>query len=377
MKLKSTGGRVVHAPLSFSFQMLELGGSYIQKYNTVLLQYVPNRTLTPYRMQPQLIIADPDNNIPTGEYTSYLTNVLWTVKLYKNKTVTTLAEKINYTVDSMHALTFRKNVATDEIIHIEFSADYVDENRGDVAHFTWSRDLTTLAESEMNINLTVLAPSKVNFSPFKTYGEFPIEAVLKNGDQKVSLAVYKWQVFNYTTKQWRDISDAEDIWYVSGRDKNTLIVDTDFVQKELVRVVAYPKASTASQESVALLLRRFYGQWEDTPEFAYAKFVQNDTKQAMVQVKVTNRQGDIAKPMKYFDIEMFYRASKNDSWRSLGNGTEAVITRGNMTKDHEVGDICRELSAYQPIELPDGTLLADETGALLCGRFPTSDREID
>ena len=67
MKIKKNGGHIVHAPLSFAFQMLELGGSYIQKYNTIKKEYVPDRTITPYMLKPRLSITDPDGVITSIE----------------------------------------------------------------------------------------------------------------------------------------------------------------------------------------------------------------------------------------------------------------------------------------------------------------------
>ena len=81
MRLKSTGGRVVHDPLSFSFQMLELGGSPSQKYDVVSASYVPNRELTPYQLRPQLMISDPEHVIAAGDYASYMVNVVWSLTL--------------------------------------------------------------------------------------------------------------------------------------------------------------------------------------------------------------------------------------------------------------------------------------------------------
>jgi hypothetical protein len=378
MRLKSTGGKVVHAPLSFAFNMLELGGSYIQKYNTVFGTYEPNRSVAPYMLKPQLVISDPENNIPSGDYASFLTNVLWTLTIYKNGIGSKLTKGTDYTVDTTNALTFSKNVSTDEIVTVDFGADYLNKTRGEVSHFTWSRSISTMAETEMNINITVKASSKINFSPFKKFGQFPIEAVLKNGDTELdtSQCTFHWQVFDDTTKKWIDIQD-EELWYVSGKDTSTLVVDQDYLQHEIIRVTAFPVADKDKQDSEALLLRRRYGQWEDTPQFAYAKFIMKDMQQALAKVKVTNRQGDIQDPTLYFDIEILYRESPSASWKSIAYGTEAFIQRDQMTTNHEVGDICREKTAYLPIELQDGSILVDETGLPLVAQFPISEREVE
>lgn len=384
MKMKVTGGRIVHSPLSFAFSMQELGGSYIQKYNTLVGTFVPDRTLTAYQMKPQLIIEDPEGNIPTGDYASQMRNVVWTLRLYDGTTLETLTKGANatsgdYYVDTVNALTIRRNVKPGELLTVDFRGDYYNSVRGETSHFTWHKDLTTQEETETNITLELRFPSKMNFSAFKEYGKFPIEAVLLNGGTPLAAdkAVYKWQVFEASNKSWRDIDTENDLWYVSGKDAGTITVDVDFVQHTVLRIQAWPKADTTQTESASTLLRRWYGQYDDTYEFAYAKYLFTTTRQTKAGAKVTNRQGDISDPQKYFDIQMFWRESDDAEWQSLGNGTEFVIEREQLTGASRLGGVCRELSAYKPIELPDGTALADNEGKALVGRFPTTEIETD
>lgn len=384
MKMKVTGGRIVHSPLSFAFSMQELGGSYIQKYNTLLGTFVPDRTLTPYQMKPQLIIEDPEGNIPTGDYASQMVNVVWTLRLYDGTTLETLtkgssATSGDYYVDTVNALTIRRNVKPGELLSVDFRGDYYNSVRKETSHFTWHKDMTTQEETETNITLELRFPSKMNFSAFKEYGKFPIEAVLLNGGTPLAAdkAVYKWQVFEASNKSWRDIDTANDLWYAGGKDSGTITVDVDFVQHVVLRVQAWPKADTTQTESASTLLRRWYGQYDDTYEFAYAKYLFTSTRQTKAVAKVTNRQGDVSDPQKYFDIQMFWRESDGAEWQSLGNGTEFVIEREHLTGESRLGGVCRELSAYKPIELLDGTVLADNEGKALVGRFPTTEIEYD
>ena len=377
MRIKSTGGRIVHSPLSFSFQMLELGGSSSQKYDAVSASFIPNRQLTPYMLRPQLVIDDPEHVIAAGDYASFLVNVVWSLTLSSGGSSSKLKAGSDYTVSSGNALSISRNVATNEVVNIEFSADYLDKTRGTVSHFSWRKSLSTQEETSVSLRLDLKAPKKLNLSPFKSYGDFPIEAVLSNGSEPMAAdrCVFLWQVFDYDSRLWRDISDSDDLWYVSGKASGTITVRQDFVQRAFLRVTAYPKAFPDMQFSDTVLVRRWYGQWEDTPEFAYAKFIMTDTRQAQVQVTVTNRQGDIADPQRFFDIELFYRSASKTPWESLGNATTAFIERDQMSADHEVGDICRELSAFVPLAMPDGAVLVTPDGKPLMAQFPTSEKE--
>lgn len=393
MRIKITGGRVVHSPLSFAFSMQELGGSSIQKYNTLLGIYSPDRSITPYQLKPGLVVQDPDGITPTGDYATSMTNVVWTLRLYKGSTEETLTHgktseiaadiqagtlKDYYTDDS-NAVTIYRNVETGELLTADFRGDYYNAARKETSHFTWRKDITTADETDTDISLELRFPSKMNFSPFKYYGHFPIEAVLRNGEAPLAAdkAQYKWQVFDYTTKSWNDIVADDNLWYVSGKDSSTIVVDVDFIQKVALRVTGWPKADSTLHDSASTLLRRWYGQYDDTYEFAYSMYLFSSTRQTKAVAKVTNRQGDISDPQKYFDIQMFYRENGTSEWQSLGNGTEFTIEREQMAGDHQIGGCCRELSAYMPIELPDGTILADSEGNPIVGRFPTTEIETE
>lgn len=379
MKIKKNGGRIVHSPLSFSFQMLELGGSFVQKFSTLTGEYVPDRTEFPYLLKPQLYITDPDGITPTGEYTSYLRNVIWTLTSYFGSQATRLVAGVDYTVNaSTHALRLERNVNVEEILHIEFVADYLDKTRNETTQFKWHKDLTTISEDEYKLSLVLDHPSKVDLSPLKFRALIPITAQLKNGADDVSDAKcsYLWQIFNKTTSQWETIDDDE-LWYQSGKNSKTLVVKQDFLQHVVLRVSASINDDNTQQKNQSLLLRRWYGQYEPESFFATGKYIFLDTQQIVLGAKVTNRQGIIANPTRYFDMELFYRKSETDEWNSIGYGEEVIVPRDSQTANHQVGLLCRELSAFVPLELPDGSLLTTEDDKLYVAQFPVSTREVE
>ena len=376
MKIREAKGHVVHSPLSYGFHMLELGGSYIQKYDTITGNFIPNRELTPYLLKPQLTISDPDKLIPDGEYSSRLVNCIWTVKAWNNGVEVTLEQDEDYTIDNnTHALTFMRNVAVSELVHLEFKADYVNTLRSEVQHFSWFKDLSTVGEAIWNVSLKVDAPSKMDLSPFKNRGRFNIMAQLMNGDNDLpdELCIYQWQYFD--GDNWTDIPESA-LWYVAGKDAKGITIDQDYLQRAVIRVLAYPIAKPSEQKYHTILLRRWYGQWEERIELMQGKYVFVDDTKAAAQVVVANRQGDIASPCRYFDIEIFF-ALGNAEWKSVAYGEEAIVQRADMaTAEPKFGVICRELSAYLPIELEDGSLLAGDDEELITAQFPTSEREV-
>lgn len=380
MKIKGEGARVVHAPLSFAFSMIEEGGSNIQKYDTISLSFTPNRVITPYVLRPQLMVTDPDELLVSGDYAQQM-SVNWTLKLYKNHKISnTLASGTDYVFDTKtKKLTIKRNTTIDETISVDFVGTFRNPNSGDVSSFKWHKNLSTLAETAMNINIELRCPPKLDFSVFKNYGQFPIEAVLRNGETDLTAEQtgWKWQTLDDTGKKWIDIVPDDCPWYVSGKDTSTIIVDSDYVQRVPLLVTGWPTADNTQTASASTLVRRFYGQWYDEPEYTYSAYILKDTKTAEAHVKITRRNGDVTEPFKYFDIEMFYRADENSKWESRGNTDSFTMTKDELTGKQRAGEITRELSAFMPIGLPDGKILCDEKGKPICARFPTSSKEYD
>ncbi len=380
MKIKSTGGHLVNAALSFSFQIVKLGGSYIQKYNTIKNEYVPDRVIAPYVLKPSLFITDPDGKIPTGEYSTFMVNVLWTLTSYVGTKATKLVAGADYSIDaSTHAISIYRNTAINEIIHVDFSGDYLDKIRNKVWNFSWNQDLSTIAEAEWKTVLVVDTPSKLNLSPFKNRGIFTINSVLKNGDEELdeSICTYLWQKFNTAAKQWVEIDDEEDFWYVSGKNSKTIAINQDYVQRIQLRLTAYANDNESQQHTRTFLLRRFYGMYDTDTFFANGKYLFPDTTEITIGAKVTNRSGDIAKPTRYFDIELFYRWTSTSNWQSIGYGEEVTFMRDSQATDHQSGVLVRELSAFMPIELPNGSILCNENGIPIVAQFPVSSREVE
>lgn len=382
MRLRTEGARVIHSPLSFAFSMIELGGSNIQKYDTIQGSYNPNRKVTAYRLQPRLEVTDPDGLLVSGDYVRDMTNVVWTLMLYRNnKLVGALGHGTDYVFSNTDkSLTVMRNVAVNEMVSVDFYGTYRNPNSGLTSAFSWHKDLTTQAETSMNINMELRCPSKLNISPFKNYGtdgEFPIEAVIKNGTTTLrsDQSGFKWQVYDADNRAWTDIAPDECPWYVSGKDSGRIVVNVEYIQKVQLKVTGWPVADKTQAVSKSTMLRRWYGQWDDVMEYSYSAYIMKVTKSAQVELKIVRRYGNVVQPQRYFDMEMFFRPTAASEWKSRGNVTDFVITKDDLTGEQQAGEITREISAFVPLTLPDGTALSDESGNVLCGQFPTSEKE--
>lgn len=373
---------MVHAPLSYIFQMLELGGSYIQKYDTLTGTYAPNRALTPFILKPQLLISDPDGTLSTGDYSSQLINVVWVVSLSVPGYPVALVSggSINtYTIDATtKALSLYCNVVPGNVLTVEFSADYLDTRRGEVQHFDWSREITTEAQTNYNCSIDHGRwNGKMLLSPFKNWGRFSIPVQMKYGNNDVpdADAAYQWQWYDGINHTWStDFTDEP--WYVSGAQTKSITLDQAFIQDVLLRVRAIAFNENQTTQYFATRLRRWYGMWEEDVDFVTGKYVFHDTDMVVIEAKVINRQGNVVNPTRYFDMELFF-AVGNRSFEHVGYGEEAIIKRSDLTQgDPKTGILCRELSAYRAIALDNGKVLCLDDGTPLFAQFPTSTRDI-
>ena len=115
MKLRKNSGRVVYSPLSYIFQVLEIGGSPMQKYDATTSSFIPNREATPFIMQPSLIISDPDGIVSTADYVTQMNSVAWTLTINDGTGTVTLPATSNgktlYEIDAVtHRLTLFMNL---------------------------------------------------------------------------------------------------------------------------------------------------------------------------------------------------------------------------------------------------------------------------
>lgn len=68
-----------------------------------------------------------------------------------------------------------------------------------------------------------------------------INVQLLNGDKNLDdkLSVYLWE--KWENNKYVPISEDDDLWYVSGKDSKSLVVEQKYINKVKVRVTAYPK----------------------------------------------------------------------------------------------------------------------------------------
>ena len=138
-------------PLDTLFTMSELFGSPLQKYDAVTGEYIDDRTLTPFTLQPQFSINDKEG-VLSGDHTNELVNCIWTVSAKVNKAAP--VKGTHYTIDDQtQALTLRFNLDPDTSGYVRFTADYIDPRRGDVLKVNWEKPLSCVSATEWKVAL--------------------------------------------------------------------------------------------------------------------------------------------------------------------------------------------------------------------------------
>lgn len=372
MKIKSTTGHVIYRPLVYDFNMLEIGGSWLQKYDVTKKEYIPNRALTPYVLRPYLGVEDLDAGVKmVGTYA--LVNVSWTVDAQHDGIKFVLGT--DYSVnDSTHELIIRQNCDSYYAGKIRFEGEYVDSRRGDTQHFSWSHDMSTVAaatSAKMILRINGNRQScKINVYALGDISVLTLPAQLYAGNDEV-VATYHWQVFDNNI--WRDINtgNTPDLWYVQGSDDKNLIINRAYIQRVLLRCLSGGQSATC-------LVRRWYGQYDADIRFVTGKYITDDTLKCVGEANVTNRQGDIAEPCKFFDIEILFDDGTGH-WTSVSTSETAEVNRSELNADttleHKFGLLCREKTALLPITM--GGKPVTMGGKFACGQFPNTERNIE
>ena len=376
--IRENEGKIVHKNPSYIFQILEKGGGYIQKYDAVEGEYQPDRSLTPYVLEPILHINDPSGVLPVGDYTRDMVNVRWTVQGRYNGEAWKLGT--DYTVNpETHVLTVTGNLDVDYTGHISFHADWLNPNSGRVQYFDWERDITCSATAGGILRLAMPGGTKFRLLPWRNRGQFAIPSQLYRGGAPLSddQAVYVWRVWDGSAFRTIQPDDSvTDLWYKSGKDTKQIVVDQNYIQDVLLQVQAHVKGDAETVRSMTVLLRRWYGQYDDRLDFLTGKYIFPDTTRAEAEVVVTNTHGDIANPEHYFDIEIFYTVM-GGAMQHVAHGPRGEVTRSQMPVDptmrHSFGWMIREKTALIPL-LCKGKYLAIG-GKVAVAQFPSTPRD--
>ena len=377
MKIRRKEGHLVYMPPDTLFTMSELFGSPLQKYDAITGDYVADRILTPFTLQPHFSINDKEGML-TGDHTSELVNCVWTVSARVGNAAP--VKGTHYTVDeSTHALTLSCNLDPDTTGYVRFTADYIYSRRGDVLKVFWETPLSCVSVTEWKVRLLTEWQMRTDLIPWKDRGTFNIPVQLHNGDTAIpdAKAVYMWEI--YENDAWRSLDPQRDYWYRGGVNTRQLGVEQKYVNRILIRCKAWPVGEPSELQILSFLLRRFYGFYDDDIDILEGAYIFPGTSRAVAEAYVVNRSGGrIANPERYFDIEVLY--SRGDgNWWHIAHGSRGEVPRSmfpvDSTMSHQFGELTRELTALMPFAVNGEVLTID--GAIAVGQHPVITRDFE
>lgn len=350
--MKTTTSRIVYDPLSYSFNVLEIGGGLSQKKDTITGAYYPDRSITPLILRPVLSLTDPHGIIPDGDHTSDIIDARWYAGSVSEANRITAATA-GYTIGQNGELLITKNVAPESPVPLYFSWAYIDSRRQEAIRKTELVTLSSVAVTELNLSLEVDSPNVLNISPYKNMTSRVINATFRNGDLSVpdNQAVYNWLVLDNGV--FRGIG-ADDLFYLSGQGTSALTIDRRFIDKESLRLEVYHTADDSRVLSKNLRAVRYYGQWDDEIVISRGKFRRPDTTEIEASALVNTPKGVVVNPTQYFDLEIFFKMA-GFAFRSIGYGEKVIIPAGQAGADSSTEAVfglqVRQLSALRPLTL--------------------------
>ena len=335
--IRESQGRLVFQPLSISFGVLVLGGSWTQQYDADTGEYEPDRALTPLFLGPELYVTDPDKPENSGNKTGKLVNVSWQVEGASNTGEWQLGK--DYVIVE-NTLRIFGNVKVDTEATIRLTADYYDNVRGKVYKNTWERKLSCSSFSGGKFSLQSDCSSKLLISPFNCPDRLSLTMQLMNNGAPVDdeKAQYVWHVL--VNKEFVSIDAAtRDFWYISGVTAKTLVFDPRFVGTVFLRCTALPVSSPSKMVSQTVRLQRFYGQYSDDLIWLEGRLKFTDTPKAAARIVINRKaEGYVENPTRFFDIEMFYDNDNGMGWQHLSHTDYGEVDRNMFPVDAQHKD---------------------------------------
>lgn len=368
---------VVYDPLDIVFDVIEKGGSGIQKKETSTGRYDPDREITPWVLVPNLQIRDRERVLADGDYSMSLYNARWYAGSETEENRIT-KDTAGYELGDHGKLTVDKNATPGEAVNLLLVIQYTDPRRNEVMTFRKICAMSCEAVNETSLALDIDVPVRMPIVPMRNRTTRILTAQLRNGQTNVedADAVYVWKVLDGTA--WRKIT-VDDVYYCSGQDSRKLTLDLRYIDKEVIRVEAYSKSNAEMTVSAQTKAHRWYGQWEARCDIVRGKYIHPDTEETEVCVTVANRKGNIVSAEKYYDIGLYFRRDMTgEAWRQVSHSGGVTVPSQMAGTRYGVravfGAEVRELTALRAVTSGGKRILIN--GKAACMQIPGKKSEV-
>ena len=309
-----------YKPLDKSVNLRVVSGSPAQQYNATIGEYVPDFTLVPLVIQPDVRILDPDNIIPAGLKNSSLTNVVW----YKNQvsassaisTTDTSYVVDNTATDNRGRITVKKNIPEGEQLTLIFTAAFLDTRTGYSVPVMGSIALTVSQETETSAPRIVAAyPNGALLYPVTGQKGLKISAPLITAKGEVKDVVYDWMIYENSAYRKLTVDDG-----VKGLNTSILWVPAKLLTRRTkIKSVAKCRDDTFEREHVIGIS---YERYEVDVIVPGAGEVSPSATSVTVKAEVSTNAKVVKSPERYFLIE-WYDQNNN----KLGEGENLEVAK--------------------------------------------------
>lgn len=378
---------VIHTPLNVSVSLTQSGGALTQTHCAETGEYVPDRSLTPLVISPAVRTQDPEGVMADGD--AQLVGVAWYAlpvdvaaavpdgsyigKELSKYRITSATD--GYSVDAKSgALTVSRNVPYLSPVVLVFTAGIPDTRSGSIVRV---QDSVTLSTSSVAVaaSLTLDKPSSWNYDPVSDSGVRTVKASLLLGGMepdasKVTVKYWWYRVSGDT----ETLVSEDDLFYESGQDTDTLVIDPSYLDCETLRCKAdysvdgetlgdTPSDGCLTAETT--VTRRY-------PPYEFENYVHGgvEVSPSAAEVKnecvVTVGQRVLESPSEHFSVEWSVKKPVNGAeWIVLGYGDSIMVARNDIEGGADIGLEVSELEPLGAMTDDSGDILTDEEGNTL------------
>lgn len=376
---------IIYDPLNVTCSIVVRGGSLSQVHCAETAEYVPDRTITPLVLAPQVYINDPSGVLPSG-YVS-LNNVNWyalpqdvaaaisddsyletELSAYLVTQGTT-----GYTVGANGQLIVTANIPYLSPKVLIFTGDYYDaRQRSAIRLHTQITMATTSIALPQTLELD--KPSSFVFNPLSDTGTRSIKATMRVGGKDATAGgfttAYWWYCINNGSEV---LISADDLFYESGQSSDTLVIDPRYINGEQRLIcksecafngASLPVAPSAACKTAELTVVRRYAAYD------FENYVHGGTDVAVTASAVKNEcvvtvgREVLASPQDYFTIRWsIKRMVYGADWIEIGYGNDIDID----VREFESGaDIAVEIEEIEPLgAMSDGDEILCDNGLII------------
>lgn len=345
MKLKSQKPIVtIYDAVSLSKGLDVLNGSLRQNYYAESGVYIPDRSITPLVLRPNIFISDPNKVIDPGNKVDDLSRLEW----FKNGVK--IISDDNFTIKGKE---LRVYLNSEEPFEIAYRAEWLDPRKKQIIVVEDSVLVSciSMAESDGNPTMSLDKPQNWRHNPLKGERIYDVVAeVFLNGEKQASQPV-EWYADGVKISE-------NDYFYIAGQGTQTLQVDSDYMYDMVI------SARLGKLEESAKFLRKY-------PSSLYLDHIMpTRLKEGITKVKAIAQLGHadglVDNPSEFFFLAWTKRAATAGAAElPIGYGNEVEVD----VKDKEAISVeATDLGHFKALKTEDDFILTDDDGLILTTR---------